>query len=224
MNKTSLAALCIIAMSMILVGCEKPAPQTQEQKPSTPVTSSNPAPAAPAPSAAVPTAVSATPSEPVPEVKLDSPDHAVQSWWRMRDHILKLRNQKCTSGGYDSFASRLAPLADGPAKLDVEKASSCTLEIFDREIQEVKTESETRAVVFARIKNVTPIPSGATPDEIHLKWRRDGEKIRYVLEKTSAGWKVSQIFMYKDYTKQWTPVFESNPKPYIPALVSSQEV
>lgn len=70
----------------------------------------------------------------------------------------------------------------------------CTDDSYSKEIIEVKSESETRAIVFAKIKNNTPIPDGARPDVEDIKTREKGKNYKYVLEKDSEGWKVVQVY------------------------------
>lgn len=84
-------------------------------------------------------------------------------------------------------------------------------------------ESETRAVVFANIKNTTPIPEGAEPDENEKKYRADGFRFKYVVEKASDGWKISQVFKYRDYGKDpWENIYQPVDKPRYPAYVHWQ--
>ena len=101
---------------------------------------------------------------------------------------------------------------------------NCPTDAYSRDIQEVKAESETRAVVFATIKNVTPIPQGAEPDESDKKYRADGFRFKYVLEKTSDGWKIAQVFKYRDYMRSdpWESVYQPRDKPRYPGFVHWQ--
>lgn len=64
-----------------------------------------------------------------------------------------------------------------------------------RTIQEVKVESESRAVVIANIRNTTPIPAGAQPDKYDTERREHGELFRYVLEKSGTSWQIAEVYM-----------------------------
>jgi hypothetical protein len=95
---------------------------------------------------------------------------------------------------------------------------------YAREILKVQNESETRAIVFAVIKNTTPPSSGAQPTEFDKRLREDGIRFRYVVEKTDKGWKVSQVFRYFEMgeTKQWNKIYDVPSSPSYPAGVADQ--
>ena len=73
-------------------------------------------------------------------------------------------------------------------------AGKCEQDSYSREITEVKTESETRALVFAKYKNISQIPKGSVPTERDEKIRSEGYQLKYVLEKEVDGWKISKIY------------------------------
>lgn len=104
----------------------------------------------------------------------------------------------------------------------------CREDVYDRDIQEVKLESETRAVIFVKVKNVTPVPAGADPDEYDKQYRKNGFRFKYLVEKTSEGWKVSQVYKYDEinlkYLKKdpWEKLYKVSDKPYYPAFVHLQ--
>jgi hypothetical protein len=98
---------------------------------------------------------------------------------------------------------------------------------FERDIQEVKTESETRAIVFAKITNVTPLAAGAELDSYDKKWRSEGFRYKYLVEKTSAGWKISQVYRYDESNKYvnkdpWEGLYKYSNKPRVPSGVFTQ--
>lgn len=111
------------------------------------------------------------------------------------------------------------------AKTPVER--DCTQSTFNREIDEVKTESETRAIVFATIKNNTPLPPGAELDVYDKKWRSNGFKFKYLVEKSAGVWKVSQVYKFDESNKLinkdvWEKNYVRRDKPHVSAYVSVQ--
>lgn len=75
---------------------------------------------------------------------------------------------------------------------------------LSREILEVKQETETRAVVLVRIRNVAPVPENAVWTDYDRQARRDGDLYRYILERASNGWRVSQIKAKRSYDDTWS--------------------
>jgi hypothetical protein len=98
-------------------------------------------------------------------IETASPDQAVKSWWRVLDLREKNNTEKCNAqlkSTTPPFAAYLPKVVQGEVlRTLTAKEQVCTEDLYEREIQEVKAESETRAIVFATIKNVTPIPPGA---------------------------------------------------------------
>lgn len=165
-------------------------------------------------------------------IETGSPDLAVKSWWRVFDMRAKIFADECNKRkveekpAYMNYYSKVAQ-EDMLRKL-VPKNTVCELEVFERDLQEVKTESETRAIVFAKIKNVTPIPVGAEPSENEKKYRNDGFRFKYLVEKSSDGWKVSQVYRYDkmnvEYLNKdpWEPIYKSDDSPRYPSYVFLQ--
>jgi hypothetical protein len=78
------------------------------------------------------------------------------------------------------------------------------------------------------VKNNAPIPPGATPDETDKKWRSNGFKFKYLVEKSSAGWKVSQVYKFDEYKAKygdkdgWEKLYTYSDVPRFPSYVSNQ--
>ncbi|PZP91144.1 MAG: hypothetical protein DI587_36340 [Variovorax paradoxus] len=77
------------------------------------------------------------------------------------------------------------------------------LQTFDRTIEEVKVESESRAVVLVRIKNTTPLIPTEVPDKWDTEKRSKGDLYRYVLEKAGDNWRVAEVWEFADYISTW---------------------
>ncbi len=183
------------------------------------------------PPAAKPSAIVASAPAESLVVQSSSPDQSVKSWWRYLDLVELESTTNCKKTAMDPPPSHLTYL---PKIADAEvlsyrtpKQSECILDVFSRDIDEVKTESETRAIVFATIRNATPIPPGAEPDELDKKWRAAGFKYKYLVEKTGGAWKISQVYKYDEgnkYLKKdvWGKVYEPLSGPRYPAYVGQQ--
>jgi hypothetical protein len=158
----------------------------------------------------------------VPKLELNSPDQAVKTWWKVRDSIQIERDNNCERNKEVEKSAAVAAVKDvttGLALQSGEFDSLCVHPRFGREIVEVKVESETRAVVLAKIKATTPIPAGATPDEQDLKRRAEGDLYKYVLEKVGKDWKIAQIYSHQSYGGDpWSPEYKE-PKPYVHAFI-----
>lgn len=142
-------------------------------------------------------------------IDLKSPDNAVKSVWVVLDENLRLDKKMCEDIGdfrtklIEEMLQNVKQVSNG-AMLEYYKknAHKCNYSTYSKEILEVKLESETRAIVFAKIKNITPIPEGYKLDVDELKSRDIGEKYKYLLEKDSQGWKVVQAFTLSEYAEK----------------------
>lgn len=136
------------------------------------------------------------------EVNSISPDSTVKSWWRVLDLREKLLHERCLEQqkrpAEEKYIHYMEKSAQGDVLATFKKQHACQAETYNRDIQEVKTESETRAIVFAVIKNTTPIPAGAQPSGDAVEEREAGFRFKYVLEKSSDGWKISQVYSYEE--------------------------
>lgn len=143
---------------------------------------------------------------------LSTPDLAVKSWWAMQDssEAWATRSRPAAQAFPWAKAEREATLAitTGMAYQDAIDDKAPPLETYSREVIKVDNESDTRAVVTARIRNTTPIPPGAEVGEYTAKARREGEVFRYIMERDQAGWKVSQIMSQSYAGSGWTPRYE----------------
>lgn len=76
--------------------------------------------------------------------------------------------------------------------------SSESQTIIKRDILEVKSESETRFVVVAKITDTTPIPDGHQLTDLEREKRDFGTLAKYVVEKGPDGWRLTQAW-YKEF-------------------------
>jgi hypothetical protein len=169
------------------------------------------------------------PTPPIPKIDLSTPDRAIRTYWALQDHVSAVRDDPTTADGRliaramaasekraTALNAILGGVTTGAAKAELEAPTDMfgdTARVtMYREILEVKNESETRAVVLARVKNTTPVPSGKRAfDEEEA---RDGKVYRYVFEREAAGWKLAQVFSQSRYSKEWQPYF-TPPLPWV---------
>jgi hypothetical protein len=142
---------------------------------------------------------------PAPPVLRDTPDHALRSFWATRDAVaarvyaLNLR----TNQMYREAQAPLAPYLDDR----IESAfisDPYVPEKYAREIIEVDQQTDSRAVIVAVIRNVTPIPEGATPLDFQTKARKQGDRYRYLLNRDAGGWYIEGSARWIDYDNKWS--------------------
>lgn len=176
------------------------------------------------------TSAAASPAETL-VVQSASPDQAVKTWWRYLDLVESKRSDNCRKYSAElppAHLQYLPQIADADVLASLTpKPRECIPDVFTRDIDEVKAESETRAIVFGTIRNANPVPPGAEADEIEKKWRASGFKFKYLVEKTSGAWKISQVFRYDEsarYLKKdvWGKEYELPSGPRYPAYVAQQ--
>lgn len=143
---------------------------------------------------------------PLPTPDTRSPDNAVKSYWALQDWIAvnqdKLRLRLDVSDEMREYMLARIALGTGEYLAKMEKdysdltdfsAGETERTVIKRDILEVRSESETRAVVVAKLRNVTPIPAGVDMSV----WKEDrdyGIDVRYVLERTERGWRIAQAW------------------------------
>lgn len=152
------------------------------------------------------------------EINTTSPDQALKTWWRYLDTKSAIGLARCEAyakehaGDFD-----VAKVATGDVEQSVNSRKTvCAGSVYEREIVEVRQETDTRAIALAKIVNATPSSASRTLEDD--KRRNRGERFKYLLEKTPEGWKVSQVYLYDnasrltggdDWTKQYTPYVET---------------
>lgn len=169
------------------------------------------APGLPAPAGqinAVPDTAAKVPQQATLQIDLSSPDRAVKTWWDFIDARSAESHAECLVmfAQDQKDKTRLRWSADKLVygavlhEYEARQKSGCREpNKFSREILEVKVESETRAIVFAHVKNVTVPDPRSVPSEFDLKRRDEGVKSKYLLEKTAAGWRVAQVYESNRY-------------------------
>ena len=151
---------------------------------------------------------------------LSTPDKALKSYWAVRDSVRSKQVELFTQNKevYQSAAAQMSEVADGVLAKSF-SFDIIPLEIFSRDLLDVKVESESRAVIIAVIKNSTPIPAGAEMSEFDEERRRDGERYRYILEKNQTGWRVSEVWEWSTYPSDaWKKIKPDDGKPHVPSL------
>ena len=173
--------------------------------------------AAPSPAIA-PSAVKSPKIEPQ-AADASTPDKAIKSYWAISDFVQMQRNQfgKSVEQQYRESEKPLATVTTKQLFVSrFDQDSAAAPETFVRDIIEVKVESESRAVILTMIKNTTPIPAGAEVSKFDEE-RRRGEKFRYVLERDQTGWKVAEVWSWRDYDGKFFKLWPGDGKPSVPS-------
>ena len=153
-------------------------------------------------------------------VDASTPDKALKSYWKLRDaqnsnfqkftndsHVKKLLNEI-----YGSYGDIVVPLI---AKQKLELLES-PVETFSREIKKIVFESETKAVINAEVRNVTPIAEMAYLSVNDMAKRNNGNEYKYVLEKAGEAWKVSEVLWRSIYSGNWIKIAPESTMPQFP--------
>lgn len=139
----------------------------------------------------------------------NSPDATVKSWWAAKDAGVRLEREICFE--YVSLQRPAIEKLSQLASSNISEARACRADplLFDRQIAKVEVESDTRATVYALIKNITPPEPGASLDESDRKMKELGERFRYTLERkdSSSGWVISKVSSLPSYSNDWQDAY-----------------
>lgn len=73
-------------------------------------------------------------------------------------------------------------------------AVQCGNRTYDREINDVKVETDSRAVVLATTRDVTPAPAGFTEPSYDKDTREKGDQFKYVFTKVAGKWLLEEVY------------------------------
>lgn len=144
------------------------------------------------------------------EVKRNSPDMTVKSWWRVKDAGVAMYIEECRAR-----VKVEAPLFAKLSELstpDIYNDRECSKapDTYDRQITNVDVQSDTRAVVTAKIVNTTPPDEGAVLSDEDRKRKEAGDAYQYVLERKDSGseWKIAQVSNMPSWSRDWEVLFK----------------
>jgi hypothetical protein len=148
-------------------------------------------------------------------VDLSTPDRALRTYWHIKSMADTIGAPVDTTAAryrnWQRADTALARIYGGEALAEYGRTRQPQpRQRYLREILAVEPETETRATVLARIRNVTPVPPGATPDEYSARRRAEGDVYRYVFERDADGWKLVQV-LTRSYPGDmtWQPYFQA---------------
>lgn len=135
-----------------------------------------------------------------PTINLTTPDRSIKSYWELKDWVhdnerqlylnaLQKNEVYVTTGVLPTVS-----LGGVKAYFSMGVEQSLPLRKLLRKIESVKQETESRAIVVARVVNDDPIPQGLVMSEEDKKKRELGTIFKYVLEKDKDGWKVAEVY------------------------------
>ena len=155
-------------------------------------------------------------------VRIDNstPDLALKSWWRLLDADDDYAYRECLQKSSESggpVAVHQNEMLTGDALTVLSRGVTCVHRLYERTIDQVKMESDSRAWITATIKNVTPIPGDVHLSDSDRKERQSGDRFRYLLERDADGqpWKLSQSFRafgVSDSDPDWTAEYDPKVK------------
>ncbi len=154
------------------------------------------------------------------QTDVSTPDKAIKSYWAVRDSVRVGHEEvfRRSIGAYSDAESQMSSVTDGVLSKAF-ASNPPTSQTFGRDILDLKVESESRAIVIAVIKNTSPVPPGAELSKFDEERRRDGERYRYVLEKSGSNWRVSEIWEWETYPRpDWKKRLPGDGKPWVPSL------
>lgn len=148
------------------------------------------------------------------EINRNSPDMTVKSWWRVKDAGIALYLEGCKERlkVEAPLYSKLSELST--PEIYTDRACSDVPDTYEREITNVDVQSDTRAVVTARISNTTPPEPGAELSDKDRKSKEAGDAYQYVLERkdSASGWKIAQVSTMATWSREWRSIFKK-PEP-----------
>ena len=138
-----------------------------------------------------------------------TPEATVRSWWRYTDSI---QNHDATADTNSDAHRRLQQRIRDHESFHAGAALEYLRHppetpTFAREIVDVQQQSPAQAVVTVRIRNTTPIPRGAVPNEYDTARRQDGELHGYNLARQPDGWRIEQAQSWDEFASGWRDVY-----------------
>ena len=141
-------------------------------------------------------------------IRTETPDLALKTIWALQDIDGKIRcaGWRALANAQDptirAYEAVLLTRTEVEPKLftgDVLKGRAtrrCEVESYSREINDIKVETDTRAVAKVTIRNSTPVPPDALePLDFMKEAREKGETYRYVFTKIDGGWRLEDVYI-----------------------------
>ncbi|MFO0231669.1 MAG: hypothetical protein ACK51M_01125 [Burkholderiales bacterium] len=142
--------------------------------------------------------------EPRPDVDLGTPDRAVRTWWALSDWAVRRSAEQdgCRAAlRARTHEPRMAQLEllDGAVKTSFASAWRSDPEIdlrqtVSRSIERVDAIGVDEAIVYAVLRNETPIPPGVELTNAELERRDRGVPVRYTVQRGAAqAWRIVRV-------------------------------
>lgn len=145
------------------------------------------------------------------DVSTLTPKAAVETWWAIKDELIKDEYIACLEerglGRFDYLKERVA--ADDLLSSLTQK--SCVSSQYERTVERID-EDEKNAVVHVLIKNITPPGKGVTLSYAELEAKVAGGKFRYLLKNEGVenpSWRITQIYSYFPRSDSWYPEYRA---------------
>lgn len=140
-----------------------------------------------------------TPAAP-PAADLASPEAALRSYWALLDWRDAAQRARAGLDATEmTYQRRMIEVTTGRTRKFHETVQAAVQEHrqtrLERKIVKAAQESPERAVITAKIRNVTPIPAGVKPPSpTAAQMRKKGEDYRYVLVLEDGQWRVLEVW------------------------------
>ncbi|HVL59019.1 MAG TPA: hypothetical protein VM491_21170 [Burkholderiaceae bacterium] len=146
--------------------------------------------------AACPTVDRARTGAEAPRVDISTPQQAVESYWLLLDwyrtRATAAQRRPQQNPVPPQLPQLMAAVATGEALASFAERTATT-DRLERRLETVAEQSESQAVVTARVKNLTTDPATVLPTPVELFDDAAG-RLRYVLRKEADGWKVAEVW------------------------------
>lgn len=137
-----------------------------------------------------------------PGIDVSTPDKTVKSLWAVIDwrSAMGVEEGQRYIKTSDSLTWLKLQEQLNAKEITASITANMAIEKYSRDIVQANVETESRAVVVAIIKNITPLPADAVLSKYQIKARDEGSRIKYVLEKNASNWQISEAWVWDEYS------------------------
>jgi hypothetical protein len=132
-----------------------------------------------------------------PRPDLATPESALRSYWASIDYLNVRVAAEEAADLSGVVAPVMADVATGEALISFREFRP-RADRLERSVENVVTESDARALVHARVRNMTRNPPSLTPTPIELFERESAGQLRYVMAREADRWKVAEVWRLEE--------------------------
>ncbi|WP_454714124.1 hypothetical protein [Caulobacter segnis] len=155
---------------------------------------------------------------------LSTPDRALKSIWASADANRKAmcdvkRKMAASNDASQAQYKVLVSSPDLPIKattgqltealnVGVYLQTNCTPIVLRREINEIKSETESRSVAFFTTHDQTPMPEGFKLADSAKEEAEKGTRYKAVFTKVEGQWLLDELYFYSTYSDVWLRLYD----------------